>query len=191
MVRIRQSADGVEAGKEYGSWRVLGPVFRLGTPRWFVVAKCLCERVVVVRCEHLSRGSSSKCKWCQDAESRVGKKHGGCVNGGPERLYQTWRNMLGRCEMPCCTGFKVYGGRGIKVCQEWQDYTTFKAWSLANGYADHLTIDRIDNDGNYEPNNCQWITNSENASKAARDRRAKMNRKDPVAPDPVPMPPEA
>ena len=65
-----------------------------------------------------------------------------------------------------------YGGRGIKVCDEWEnDFQAFYNWAMSNGYRDDLTIDRIDNDGDYEPSNCQWITQAENTSKAIRNRK--------------------
>jgi len=66
--------------------------------------------------------------------------------------------MVDRCANPSIKKWHRYGGRGITVCDEWKDYQAFKAWANANGYADHLEIDRRDNDGNYEPGNCRWVT---------------------------------
>lgn len=73
------------------------------------------------------------------------------------RLYTIWSSMRQRCNSPQYKSFKDYGGRGIKICEEWDDFQSFYDWAMANGYADDLSIDRIDNDGNYEPSNCQWI----------------------------------
>jgi hypothetical protein len=71
-----------------------------------------------------------------------------------------------RCYYKKGNRYENYGGRGIEVCPEWEkDYPAFKRWALANGYSDDLTIDRIDNDGDYTPGNCQWITKSENSKK--------------------------
>ena len=75
--------------------------------------------------------------------------------------------MKQRCFNTKATGWKHYGGRGITVCNEWLEWKTFEAWALSHGYADNLTIDRIDSDGNYEPTNCQWLSLKANARKAA------------------------
>jgi hypothetical protein len=78
------------------------------------------------------------------------------------RLYRIWHNMKTRCNYPGKQNYKYYGGRGIRVCDEWSDsFKAFEAWALANGYADNLTLDRKDNDGNYEPGNCRFITHAE------------------------------
>ncbi len=80
--------------------------------------------------------------------------------------------MKQRCSNPAATKYDRYGGRGITVCDEWrEDFQTFYDWAMANGYSDDLTIDRIDNDGDYEPSNCQWITQAENTRKARNDKK--------------------
>lgn len=80
------------------------------------------------------------------------------------RLYQTWADMKSRCYNPNNNGYHRYGGRGIKVCDEWQTFPPFAEWALNNGYDPSLTIERINNDGNYEPSNCCWATQSQQAS---------------------------
>jgi hypothetical protein len=79
----------------------------------------------------------------------------------------TWTAMLRRCRNPNAYAFRRYGGRGIKVFKAWHKYEAFRDWALKSGYQDDLTIDRVNNNGNYTPLNCQWITKSENSRKGA------------------------
>lgn len=78
------------------------------------------------------------------------------------REYNIWRLMKRRCYNQNDPSYYLYGGRGIKVCKEWQSSSNFLKWAYENGYADNLEIDRIDPDGNYEPSNCRWVTKAEN-----------------------------
>lgn len=74
------------------------------------------------------------------------------------RLHTIWHSMYCRCHYKSTNQYKNYGGRGITICDEWEkDFMSFYNWAMANGYSDDLTLDRIDVDGNYEPQNCQWI----------------------------------
>jgi hypothetical protein len=103
-------------------------------------------------------------------------KHGDTKGGEWHRLYRIWVAMRQRCNDPNRDGFAGYGGRGIKVCPEWDSsYPAFKAWALANGYASHLTIDRVDVNGNYEPGNCRWLTVKEQLSNTRRSKLVTVN----------------
>lgn len=86
------------------------------------------------------------------------------------RIYNIWRSMRQRCSNPNCRNFKHYGARGIKVCEEWNDFCIFYEWSLANGYSDRLTIDRIDTNKGYEPSNCRWATQEEQQNNRRNNR---------------------
>jgi hypothetical protein len=88
---------------------------------------------------------------------RDGDQHG----KSHERIYSTWSGMTARCQNPKDPAYKNYGGRGISVCSEWQDFEAFREWALQNGYQDDLTIERKDVNGNYCPENCCFIPKAE------------------------------
>jgi len=102
---------------------------------------------------------------------KINTIHGDTKEGGAVRLYRIWKGIKSRCFNPKQQNYKRYGGKGIKICDEWKNsYLTFKSWALANGYRHNLTIDRIDSDGNYCPENCHWLTLSENSRNGAFKR---------------------
>ena len=87
-------------------------------------------------------------------------KHG----RSPIRLYRIWKSMRERCNNPCYSTYYRYGGRGIGICSEWNDFASFRDWALVNGYSDELSIDRINNDEDYSPQNCRWATDREQSN---------------------------
>lgn len=135
-----------ETGKVYGEFTVLSQAESYKGVRWNVRCSCGVERVVPG--VKLRNGGSKSCG------------HDRSVTHGlrQTRLYTTWCNMKARCYRPNSTEYKYWGGRNITIHPDWlADFQNFYDWSMANGYADDLSIDRIDVDGSYEPNNCRFV----------------------------------
>ncbi|GAA2321871.1 hypothetical protein GCM10010149_88700 [Nonomuraea roseoviolacea subsp. roseoviolacea] len=86
------------------------------------------------------------------------------------RIHSNWRNMKARCEKPSNPQYKDYGARGIYVCDAWQDFNTFCQWALDNGYSQELHLDRQDNDGPYSPENCRYVTPTQNSRNKRNNR---------------------
>lgn len=166
MVRIRESLYGVDPGMRCGERTVIGPAFSSGDGHhWRVVVKCDCGRIGTVEVTTLLNGHATRCGSC--ANRKTSHKHG----GHNERLYHKWEGMRDRCNNPNCAKYADYGGRGIKVCEEWNDYASFRDWALANGYEVGLEIDRHpNNDGNYEPGNCRFVTRKKNMNNTRANR---------------------
>lgn len=121
---------------------------------WLWLCICACGKRVLVRGSTLNAGRTSACASC--ATSAASTTHG--ATGTP--LYQRWRAMLDRCENPCHRGWRDYGGRGIKVCNEWHQFEAF-ARDMGPTFEVGLELDRIDVDGHYEVSNCRWVTHAE------------------------------
>ena len=132
---------------------------------------CICGSFIEVRGSHLETGNTKSCGCLRiDSQKRTKYKHGEARRNLETRLYRIWHHMKIRCYSLKNQAYKYYGGRGIQVCDEWKnDFIPFRSWALANGYQENLTIDRINNEGNYEPNNCQWLTKSENTKKQNKE----------------------
>lgn len=133
-------------------------VERIDNRLWKI--KCRCGNVFISQPSE----TSGRCQKCGgEVRTKSITKHGESFvkNGRATRLYNIWLGVRTRCYNKKNAMYKHYGGRGVKMCHEWDSYMCFKEWALSNGYSDNLSLDRIDVNGNYEPSNCRWATQKE------------------------------
>lgn len=146
--------------------------------------RCDCGKEKIATTSALNSGFVQSCGCMKhDAGKKIRNlktTHGDAKHGEWKRLYHVWTNMKQRCQNPQNKAFKDYGGRGIQICSEWNDYPKFKEWAVSSGYnplckSGEMTIDRIDNDGMYCPENCRWITRAEQNRNQRRSRKIVVN----------------
>lgn len=143
-------------GQRFGRWTVLkkAPPRQSGIGA-FWVCKCDCGNTKEVLGASLKKGDTKSCGcYRKELVSKAMSAH----KYPYPRLRTIWRNMIDRCENQNATSYPLYGAVGIDVCKEWKNLDTFVEWALSNGYADDLTIDRVDGTKGYCPNNCRWVS---------------------------------
>ena len=157
MCKMPRYDDADFIGVKYGH---LTPIERRGG---YFLCQCDCGNKKLVKTTFLANGTAVSCGTKCKYHPTTKPIHG--LAG--TRIYKTWHGMVDRCYNPKNNSFIYYGARGISVCDEWRnDVKAFYDWAMLSGYKSHLTIDRINNDGNYEPSNCRWATyKQQNANK--------------------------
>lgn len=140
-----------------------------GSMTW--LCQCDCGGNVVARADQIKSGNTKSCGCLSEESRHKPKKHG----GSSTKLYKVWTSIKGRCLNKNSQGFRFYGERGISICPEWLSFDVFRDWALSNGYKKGLSIERIDNNKGYFPENCKWIKMTDQRDNQRSTRRVTLN----------------
>ena len=140
--------------QRFGKLVAIRPVGHNARGEGLWLCRCDCGNTIEVVTYSLRSGNTQSCG-CMAKEVLLKRntKHGKCGT----RLYRIYRGMVQRCTYPKHKNYAQYGGKGVKICDEWLEYSAFEQWAKNNGYSDTLSIDRINVDGDYSPTNCRWV----------------------------------
>lgn len=166
-------------GERFGKLTVLSFTGKTVPGRGAIwLCRCDCGNYREVGTNHLNYGQITMCKECVKAERQLRANSITEIRNKRNKLRSVWNNMKYRCFNPKCSEYKHYGGRGIKVCEKWaEDYNSFHEWALANGYSEGMTIERIDVNKDYCPENCRFIIRREQSYNKRNSRRITYNGK--------------
>lgn len=167
----------IKQGDKFGKWTIIeeiAPKIISNKPRRMFRCQCECGNIGEVQLSCLRNGHSTSCGCEQKKKASIANtKHG--LEKHP--LYNTWKNMKKRCNYPNAPEYENYGGRGISVCEEWSNsFQNFYDWAINNGWSRELTIDRIDTNGNYCPENCRWANVETQMNNTTKNHYIEYNR---------------
>lgn len=164
----------IQVGNVFGKLKVVEELGRIKYPvsnHIYYKVVCECGKEEIARSSLLRNGKKIMCQNCYIKISRK-YKHG-MTN---TRIFNIWQSIKQRCNLTTCVAYKNYGGRGIKMCDEWlKDFNSFYKWAIANGYDENLSIDRIDNNKGYCPENCRWATSLQQNNNTRRNHYVEYN----------------
>jgi len=150
-------------GKRFGKLVTIEPTKERQNNHVVWLCKCDCGNTHKVIGAVLKLGISKSCGcWRKERLTKHGGKH--------TRLYNSWKQMRMRCNNPKGSKYHIWGGKGISICEDWNEFGRFKEWALKNGYNNNLQIHRLNNDLGYSPDNCEWLTVSKHSFKTWEHR---------------------